>query len=169
LVSCPRSATFLHIHSIIKMQSSEKAWMSSQRYITIQKRGNRPLQEDKPREHSSMCIQSYTWNLYPMSKLHWIPYLMNKHKICWVNKNTRISSWTFCMIKKWHTLVHITALLYTWNEHNGHLCCPDHNFFRPPLSHFVIRVITKFVLLIFWIRITFLWAMVPSFYFVGHA
>ena len=46
------------------------------------------------------------------------------------------------------TLVQIMAVLYTWNEHNGHLCCPDHIHFRPPLSHFVIEAITKFELLI---------------------
>ena len=61
------------------------------------------------------------------------------------------------------------ALLYTWNEHNGYLCCLDHANFGSPLSHFVIRATTKFVLLILYITITFLWAVMSSCYFVGQA
>jgi hypothetical protein len=41
------------------------------------------------------------------------------------------------------SLVEIMALLYTWNEHNGYLCCPDHAHFGPSLSHFVIRANIK--------------------------
>ena len=67
------------------------------------------------------------------------------------------------------SLIEIMALLYTWNEHNGYLCCPDHAHFRSPLSHFVIQATTKFVLLILYNIITFLWAVVPSCYFDGHA
>ena len=44
--------------------------------------------------------------------------------------------------------IEIMALLYTWNEHDGHLCCLDHIYFGPPLSHFVVRAITKYVILI---------------------
>ena len=54
--------------------------------------------------------------------------------------------------------VEIMALLCTFNEHNGDLCCRDHAHILWPLSHFVIWAITKFVLLILYIIITFLWA-----------
>ena len=36
------------------------------------------------------------------------------------------------------TLVEIMALLYTCNDYNGHLCCPDHAHFGLPSSSFVI-------------------------------